>query len=361
MTIIRQRFHEPLKVFISYSHGDEKLKDELEKHLCTLKRQGVIESWHDRKIGGGKDWENDIDRNLKNSNIILLLISSDFLASDYCYDVEVKLSLRRHDSKEVCVIPIILRPCDWRNSEFKRLQALPKDGKAVTSWENIDEAFVNIIDGIRLAIDELRKSNETNEPNVKGKKLLKDTVPRKCKWVIELNCTLDDLDNSILERILNQMRLLSGDPQLIIRKIGSGSIKICLEGTKEGFKKFQSLLQKGQLKNILGIEVKAVRPYSKSIDGVLIQPPYQKLSKSRTPKPRSGMSKIDLVNAIAGKSKLKLSDTEKLVNAFIETVSAELKRKGKVTLVGFGTFSVAHRKAKTVVFKPGKALKKLVK
>lgn len=153
----------PVKLFYSYSHKDEKLRDELEKHLSILKRQGTISEWHDRKISAGSEWADSIDQNLVEADIILLLISSDFLASDYCYDIELKNALERHEQGDCRVVPIILRAVDWVGAPFGKLQALPKDAKPVISWENHDEAFANITQGIRATIKEIPRatSDET--------------------------------------------------------------------------------------------------------------------------------------------------------------------------------------------------------
>jgi hypothetical protein len=102
-----------LSVFFSYSHKDENLRDELAEHLATLNRNGEISVWHDRKIAAGSDWIKAIDDNLKTADVILLLISSSFLASDYCSEIELNQAIARHNSGESRVIPIILRPCDW--------------------------------------------------------------------------------------------------------------------------------------------------------------------------------------------------------------------------------------------------------
>lgn len=144
-----------IEVFFSYSHKDEDLRDELEKHLSILKRQGVIQSWHDRRIGAGREWEGEIDKHLNTAHIILLLISADFLTSDYCYEVEMKRAMERHQAGETRVIPVILRPCDWEDALFGKLQALPMDAKPITSWPNRDEAFLDVARGIRAAVEEL--------------------------------------------------------------------------------------------------------------------------------------------------------------------------------------------------------------
>jgi tetratricopeptide (TPR) repeat protein len=151
----------PVELFYSYSHKDEELRNELENHLSILKRQGVIAGWHDRRIGAGKEWEGQIDAHLNSAAVILLLISSDFLASDYCYDVEMRRALERHDAGEARVIPVMLRAVDWKGAPFGKLQCLPTDAEPVTSWPNLDEAFRDVAQGIRKAVEELLAAEAT--------------------------------------------------------------------------------------------------------------------------------------------------------------------------------------------------------
>jgi len=146
-----------IRLFYSYSHKDEEFREELETHLSLLRRQGIIQEWHDRQIGAGQEWADAIDENLEAANVVLLLISADFLASHYSYDKEMKRALEKHEAGEACVIPIIVRPVDWAGASFGKLQALPKNAKAVTSWSNRDEAWVDVARGIRKAVEELRQ------------------------------------------------------------------------------------------------------------------------------------------------------------------------------------------------------------
>lgn len=146
----------PLKVFISYSHKDESFLKELEAHLASLQRKGAIEKWHDRRIGAGTDWKNEIDKHLNEADIVLLLVSSDFINSDYCHDIEMKAALARHAKGETLVIPIIVRVCVWNDVDFAHLQALPKDAKAVKSWTDPDEAWTDIARGIGAAVARLQ-------------------------------------------------------------------------------------------------------------------------------------------------------------------------------------------------------------
>jgi hypothetical protein len=141
----------PLNVFYSYSHQDEAFRVELEKHLSLMRRQGEIAGWHDRKIGAGTEWKKTIDQNLRNADIILLLVSADFLASDYCYDNEMKQAMKLHQEGSARVIPIILRDCDWSSAPFAKLQALPKNAKPLKAWTDPDEGYHDIVRGIREA------------------------------------------------------------------------------------------------------------------------------------------------------------------------------------------------------------------
>jgi TIR domain/PEGA domain len=142
----------PISLFYSYSHKDESLRDELAKHLTILQQAGFIREWHDRQILAGEEWDRQISIYLEAAEVILLLISADFLASKYCYDIEAKRALERHSSGTARVIPIILRPVLWKLAPFAALQALPKDTRAVTEWPNRDLAFVNICEGILAVV-----------------------------------------------------------------------------------------------------------------------------------------------------------------------------------------------------------------
>jgi TIR domain len=146
---------QPIEILFSYAHEDEKLRNELEKGLSVLKRQNRIVCWYDRQISGGKPWEEAISTHLKTADIILLLVSRDFIASDYSNRVEVKQALERHEKGEVRVIPIILRECDWHDEPFAKLQALPRDARPVTDWSNIDNALYDVAKGIKKVVEEL--------------------------------------------------------------------------------------------------------------------------------------------------------------------------------------------------------------
>jgi internalin A len=152
-----------VRVFVSYAHKDEDLRAELDTQVKLLQRQRVIEVWHDRRIPPGEEWERQIDEELNRADVILLLVSADFLASDYCYDIEVKRAMARHNAGEARVIPIIARDVAWHAAPFAKCQALPKEGKAVTKWgpaiHDRDSAWRNVAEGIEQVAKELRQAN----------------------------------------------------------------------------------------------------------------------------------------------------------------------------------------------------------
>jgi hypothetical protein len=146
---------ESIEIFFSYAHEDEFLRDELAKQLRHWERQGFITVWHDRNISAGTAWASEIDTHLNTAQIILLLISPDFMNSDYYYSSEMKRALERHATGEARVIPILLRPVPWKDTPFSKLQVLPKNGNPVTNWHNRDEAFFEIATEIRSVLQEL--------------------------------------------------------------------------------------------------------------------------------------------------------------------------------------------------------------
>lgn len=163
------------RAFISYSHQDESYRAELDKHLALLKRQGHIEIWSDHCIRPGEAFDPAISTALDSADLVLLLVSADFIHSDYCYSVEVQRALERHQAGSAIVVPIIIRPCDWMSAPFGRIKALPTDAKPVTRWPSLDDAFLDIVQQLRTLLTkspakpasaqpERRPSNATESP-----------------------------------------------------------------------------------------------------------------------------------------------------------------------------------------------------
>lgn len=145
----------PLHLFISYSHQDQALREALETHLATLKRAGHIATWHDRRITPGAVIDKTIDRHLERADLILLLVSANFLASEYCCGIEVRHAMQRWRAGVARVLPIILRPCDWHDMAFGRLLAAPRDGKPVSTWRNRDAAWLDVVNAIKTLRDDM--------------------------------------------------------------------------------------------------------------------------------------------------------------------------------------------------------------
>ena len=152
----------PVSLFISYARKDQALMRELENHLEPLKLSRLVDSWHDGCIAPGEEWEPQIKQNLESADIILLLISVDFIRSGYCYDIELQKAIERHQAGSACVIPIILRSCLWQQVPVSGmclgdLQALPHNAKPISQWLDRDDAFTNIAQGLYETLQKLRQ------------------------------------------------------------------------------------------------------------------------------------------------------------------------------------------------------------
>jgi tetratricopeptide (TPR) repeat protein len=226
----------PVEIFYSYAHKDETFRSKLETHLSLLQRQGLVTAWHDRHILPGADWAQAIDEHLERASVILLLISADFLASDYCYGIEMQRALERHQANEARVIPILLRPVDWKDAPFAHLQALPTDAKPISTWRNRDAALTDVAAGIRRVIEDLS--------------LLQASVPRAALprvWNVPYprNSFFIGRDE-ILTRLRTQLQTgqatALSQPQAIIGLGGIGKTQIAVEYAYRFQQDFQVVL-----------------------------------------------------------------------------------------------------------------------
>ena len=143
-----------VNLFISYSHKDEKFKEDFEDHLSSLKDQNIIDVWHDREIIAGQEWKDEIDENLANSEIIIFLVSASFNSSQYCTSIELTQAIKQHQEGKSILIPVIIRHCDWQAYSYGKFQGLPKDGKPIASWSDSDEGWLDVIQGLKKTIVE---------------------------------------------------------------------------------------------------------------------------------------------------------------------------------------------------------------
>src|SRR5690554_291284 len=178
----------PTKVFISYSHKDEDFKNSLTEHLAGLVRSGTISEWNDRKIVPGAVWSHEISENLRNADLILFLISSSFLSSNYCVNIEAETALSMHQSGEAQLVPIVIRAVDWSDTPLSKLQGLPKDALPIASWADRDEAWVNVIQGIRKHICEFHPKKNTEVELVRSGEI--SPTASILEWIDDTEITL---------------------------------------------------------------------------------------------------------------------------------------------------------------------------
>src|SRR6266496_3146901 len=152
----------PIRIFYSYAHEDKRYQQRIKQQLGLLRNQGLITQFSDQDILPGQEWKNEINRKLETADIILLLVSPAFLDSEYCYTEEMKRAFQRYEAKEVRLIPIIIRPCEWKQSPLGRLQALPSKGRPVNAWRPQDDAYNEIGTGIRKVVDDVQRKKSRN-------------------------------------------------------------------------------------------------------------------------------------------------------------------------------------------------------
>lgn len=153
-----------MKAFISYSHNDQHYLDMLEKHLAQVKREGLLDTWSDHSIEAGGSFNNEISTALNQAAIFIALISPDYISSNYCYEKEFETARAQHKSGNLKIVPVIIEPCDWHNTPFSELKALPKDGKAIADWGNENTAFLNVITELRKLLKNETENNEFLQP-----------------------------------------------------------------------------------------------------------------------------------------------------------------------------------------------------
>jgi T3SS (YopN, CesT) and YbjN peptide-binding chaperone 3/TIR domain len=146
-----------VRVFYSYSHEDAAMMQSVRSHLAMLRRSGLIEEWFDRDIEAGQQWRVEIAEELERADLVLLLVSADFLNSDFCYEEEMTRALERANEGATRVVAVLLRPvAGWEDSPFAHLQVTPQDGRAVTTWPNQDEALADVASRVKRVVERIR-------------------------------------------------------------------------------------------------------------------------------------------------------------------------------------------------------------
>ncbi len=225
----------PIEVFCSYAQEDQIWLEKLETHLSLLKRQNFISTWHKHLILPGTNWEQDIDSHLNSASIILLLISADFLASDYCYGIEMQHALERQRLNEACVIPILVRPVDWQDGPFKHLSVLPTGDKPISQWGNQDEALKNVVEGIRAALAEVQNQRFRRSPSA-SPRLWNVPYPRNPFFTGQ-----EALLTELAETLLTGQPTALSQPQAISGLGGIGKTQIAVEYAHRHRQNYQAI------------------------------------------------------------------------------------------------------------------------
>ena len=195
----------PLSAFLSYASANASSRVDLDQQLSGLKRQLALDVWHFGQLTAGTNWDLKIRRQLESADLIVLLVSAPFLASRYCYDVELRRALEKHEVNEALVVPVIIDECDWEHEDFAKIQVLPEGGKPVSLWRPRSKAWKNIVNGLRTSLCEFIERRERSR-SARGKILAIDinhTFLKLYRETLEpigytLLCTTSDSDARVL-------------------------------------------------------------------------------------------------------------------------------------------------------------------
>ena len=146
-------------MFISFAHEDQPFRDGVVEHLAMLRHDGLIDAWDDERIDPGSEWDAEIRRRLEAAQIVLLMVSSSFLSSQYIWQVELRRAIERHEAGDAYVIPVFCRDCDWQGAPFERLQGVPREGRPIAEVPSRDRAFKQVALAVRRAASRLRSAS----------------------------------------------------------------------------------------------------------------------------------------------------------------------------------------------------------
>src|SRR5450631_809735 len=204
-----------VSVFISYSHNDEAFRKELSAHLAALKDEGKVSEWNDHLIMGGEEWDETIKRRMDNADIILLLLSADFIDSEYVRDNEIPAAIARHERGEAVVIPVFLRRFDYSvHAPYAKLQGYPEGARPVALWENRDEAYYSVVKGIRLVADRILEGRERKAKDLQQARLRYRT---KAKELLA-DGVIDIAERDTLNELRETLKLSETDAEQIERE-----------------------------------------------------------------------------------------------------------------------------------------------
>jgi TIR domain len=198
-----------IRIFYCYAPEDKMLQKKLEEHLSPLQRSYHITTWSNHEIKAGSNWASEIEANLNAADIILLLVSSSFLASDLCYTLQIQQALERHEAGVSKVIPIILRPALWRETPLGKLQSLPRDNRPITQWRNRDAAFLDVAINIWVIIKDMfienerqRQINERRKYLAEQRELIEEDGRIHGKeWIAQRRTWLDGQESLVEQRV----------------------------------------------------------------------------------------------------------------------------------------------------------------
>lgn len=245
---------EQVKIFFSYSHKDREYLDEFKEYIKIFERNNLVERWDDNELVVGEKWDKTIKDKIYSADIIIFLLSSTSLASDYIYHNELKVAFELNEMDEAYVIPIIIKDCLWDMTEFKSFQILPIDGKAVNSWDRREEAWTSVSRGLKKAIDNIISAKQNSLEKLQDSRDIKSDT--KIGKIIESIKKSDTEEEVILKFLKIYSRWWFNIPRIInwgserdgfriLKNINSSELERILESLEEQ----GQIISKSSIKN----------------------------------------------------------------------------------------------------------------
>jgi elongation factor Tu len=244
--------HRPAQVFYSYAHEDLVHVNNLNSHLALLKHEKLITVWSDLALQAGEEWKKKIAQSLEAADLILLMVSASFIASDFCYGVELQRAMQRHNEGNARVIPVIVRPCDWETSQFASLQVLPPGSLPVTKWDDTDEAWTEVAKAIRHILTDKTRT----------------LAPDRFSWQLTIRGNFEEIHIDGLDKIRDLLREVAGDKELTIEAMLPGSVLLRIDVSRAGQKTLERLIDEGELVDLLGFEIIGYAEYRRSSETI---------------------------------------------------------------------------------------------
>lgn len=254
-----------LQIFCAYASVDVHFYEALYCHLAQMRRTDGVKLFHVQNIQAGIDLMAELEQRFRNADIITLLVSADFLASDLYFGGLLEEAMTRHKSGSCRIVPIIIRPADWCDAPFGRVKPLPRDGRPVVMWPQQDDAWLDVVTGLRAVIQALHRRRSNGRTPRQTEVRTADAPAKRVQYMVVVKARIGELSKQSIIDLLAEIQVEALDSSIEIIAIEPGSVRLIVQGTREGFIRISVAYAEGRLTQLRGYPVEAIKKMA--IDG----------------------------------------------------------------------------------------------